>query len=139
MNNMTKSLPDNTVYCDICKNSIKITKDTLIDEEVWLEKEGISHKVVLTYLICPACGKRYPVIMDDEETLPVLKELREALKRRFKFVRAGKSVPQRLEDKYNRLNRKLDFKRQKLSEKFDGALYQSEGNTIQLDYRYHAR
>lgn len=58
---------------------------------------------------------------------------------RMKFYGKQKPVHQKLQEKYTKLNRKLDFRRQKLAEKFNGALYQSEGDTIQLDYRYHAR
>ena len=59
--------------------------------------------------------------------------------RRMRFYGKQKPVPQKLQEKYNKLNKKLDFKRRQLAEKFNGALYQSEGDTIQLDYRYHAR
>lgn len=137
-------LPNNTTVCDLCKRQFNVTKDSLREETVVLHKvlgEGIetAHEVKLTFLICPSCGKHYPVIMDDETTLPLLAELRETLRRCMKFARKGNPIPSKLQEKYTKLNRKLDFKRQKLAEKFNGALYQSEGDTIQLDYRYHAR
>ena len=132
-------MPDNTTVCDLCHHQFQVSRDTLKEESVTLEKDGLSHDVVLTYLYCPNCGKRYPIIMDDAETLPILRELRNCMVRRMKFYRKQKPVPQKLQEKYTKLNRKLDFKRCKLAEKFNGALYQSEGDTIQLDYRYHAR
>lgn len=132
-------MPDNNTVCDICHYQFQVSRDNLKEENVTLEKDGLAHDVVLTYLCCPSCGKRYPVIMDDADTLPILRELRDCMMRRMKFYGTQKSVPQKLQEKYTKLNRKLDFRRQQLAEKFNGALYQSEGDTIQLDYRYHAR
>ena len=132
-------MPDNNTVCDICHYQFQVSRDNLKEENVTLEKDGLAHDVVLTYLRCPSCGKRYPVIMDNAETLPLLHELRDCMMRRMKFYGNHKPVPQKLQEKYTKLNRKLDFRRQQLAEKFNGALYQSEGDTIQLDYRYHAR
>ena len=132
-------MPDNKTVCDICHQQFQVSRDTLKEETVILEKDGLTHNVVLTYLRCSNCGKRYPVIMDDADTLPILRELKDCMIRRMKFYGNQKPVPQKLQEKYTKLNRKLDFKRQQLAEKFNGALYQSEGDTIQLDYRYHAR
>lgn len=132
-------LPDNQTVCDICHHQFQVSRDTLKEENVTLEKDGLTHDVVLTYLCCPGCGKRYPVIMDDAETLPLLHALKDCMVRRMRFYGKQKPVPQKLQEKYTKLNRKLDFKRHQLAEKFNGALYQSEGDTIQLDYRYHAR
>lgn len=133
----------NTTYCNICKAEFNIAKDTLREERVTLIKSSdgavINKKVTLTYILCPHCGKTYPVLMDDEGTLLILQELRACLLRRVKFLTAKKPVPQKLQHKYERLNTKLDFKRQKLAEEFDGAFYQYEGDMIQLDYRYRAR
>nr|DAE38874.1 MAG TPA: MqsA [Caudoviricetes sp.] len=137
--NKNLNLPSNETLCDICNEKIRITKDTLKEENVTLKKDNLSHDVVLTHLRCPSCGKVYPVIMDDKTTLPILRELRGCMVRRMKFYGKQKPIPQKLQEKYTKLNRKLDFKRQQLAEKFNGALYQSEGDTIQLDYRYHAR
>lgn len=137
---MTKlPMPDNNTVCDICHYQFQVSRDNLKEENVTLEKDGLAHDVVLTYLRCPSCGKRYPVIMDDADTLPILRELKGCMMRRMKFYGKQKPVPQKLQEKYTKLNRKLDFRRQQLAEKFNGAFYQSEGDTIQLDYRYHAR
>lgn len=132
-------LPDNTVTCDICNNPFRLKQNTLKEETVTLEKDDWKQEVSLTYLKCPNCGKRYPVIVDDSSTLPILQELRECMSRRIQYYRRTGSIPQKLNEKYNKLNKKLDFKRRQLAEKFNGALYQSEGDTIQLDYRYHTR
>lgn len=132
-------MPDNNTVCDICHYQFQVSRDNLKEENVTLEKDGLAHDVVLTYLCCPSCGKRYPVIMDDADTLPILRELKGCMMRRMKFYGKQKPVPQKLQEKYTKLNRKLDFRRQQLAEKFNGAFYQSEGDTIQLDYRYHAR
>jgi uncharacterized protein YbaR (Trm112 family) len=130
---------DNSVLCDICRKRFQLSRNNLKEETVTLEKGGQTHEVRLTYLYCPHCGKHYPVIMDDEKTLPILNSLKEMMIRRIKFKSRGKSVPEKLEQKYNRLNQKLDFKRQELAEKFNGSFYQTEEGKERLEYRYHAR
>lgn len=134
---------DNRVVCALCKTSITLRRDKLKEDRVTLEKEcngsKIQHDVVLTQLMCPNCGKSYVVLVDDEDTLDILSELKGYAIKRMKYFVNQKPVPKKLQQKYSQLDRKLDFKRQKLAEKFDGALYQIEGDTIQLDYRHHAR
>lgn len=134
-----QKIPENICSCDICHRQIHLSTDTLKEEEVWLEKGDLKYRVILTYLHCPYCGKRYPVVMDDEITLTILQELREVLARRMKFISKGKSIPQRLDEKYRRINQRLDFKRRKLAEEFNGSFYQTDEGKQQLDYRYHVR
>lgn len=130
---------DTKTICDICKREIELTEKTLRTEHVTLTKGSRAADVELTILQCPSCGKIYPVIVDTAESAELLTKTRSAYFKRAKYLRANKKVPQRLEERYQSLNRKLDFKRQQIAEKFDGAIYQFDGDTIQLDYRYHAR
>ena len=132
---------EHTIKCDLCRREFQLTKEVLKEEQVTLNKEGLEpHEVHLTYLYCPLCGKRYPVIMDDESTLPLLEKLRSVMAKQFKQVKRGFNPNPQLEKKRRELNRKLDFKRQKLAEKYNQSLYQLEDGTWeQLDYRYHAR
>lgn len=132
-------IPDNKTVCDICHHQFQVSKDTLKEESITLEKDGQTHDVVLTYLYCPNCGKRYPVIMDDETTLPILHELKDALMRRVRFASKGNPIPKKLDEKYKKLNKKLDFRRQQLAEKFNGSFYQTDEGKEQLEYRYHVR
>lgn len=132
-------LPSNLTYCNLCGAKFKVSKELLREENVRLDKDGLIHDVVLTFIQCPVCGKHYPVIMDDYTTLPILQELQECMMKRVKCYEQRQAIPIRMSEKYNRLKRKLDFKRQQLAEKFDGAIYQLDGDIIQLDYRYHAR
>lgn len=130
---------DTKTVCDICHHQFQVSRDTLKEENITIEKDGLAHDVVLTYLYCPNCGKRYPVIMDNSETLPILHELKDCMMRRMKFYGKQKPVPQKLQEKYTKLNRKLDFKRQQLAEKFNGSFYQTDEGKEQLEYRYHVR
>lgn len=132
---------EHTVKCDLCHREFPLNREVVKEEQVTLHQEGLEpHDVRLTYLLCPLCGKRYPVIMDDESTLPLLDKLRNIMSKQLKQSQRGFQPNPQLEKKRKELNRKLDFKRQKLAEKYNGSLYQlGNGLLEQLDYRYHAR
>lgn len=138
---MVKKTPEHTIKCDLCHGEFRLTKDVLKEEQVTLHQEGLDpHEVRLTNLQCPLCGKRYPVIMDDETTLPLLEKLRVVMVKQAKLQKAGKPKSAALERKHKDLNWKLDFRRQRLAVKYNGSLYQLENGLMeQLDYRYHAR
>ena len=78
--------------------------------------------------------------MDDETTLPLLDKLQVILSKQVKQVKRGFNPSPELARKKQQLNWKLDFKRQKLAEKYNGSFYQLEdGTQVQLDYRYRTR
>lgn len=132
---------NNKVYCDICGAEFAVTPYTLTENETALFREGSPEKkpVTLTWLQCPHCGKRYVCLMDDEETVELAKDLRTAMAKRLKFLKANKPVPERLEEKTKQIQRKLDFKRQKLADEYTGSFYQTEDGKEQLDYKIHHR
>lgn len=138
---MVNKNTEHTIKCDLCHGEFHLAREVLKEEQVTLHQEGLEpHEVRLTYLYCPLCGKRYPVIMDDESTLPLLEKLRSVMAKQFKQVKKGFNPNPQLEKKRRELNRRLDFKRQKLAEKYKGSTYQLENGLMeQLDYRYHAR
>lgn len=138
---MVNKKSEHTVKCDLCQREFHLTKEALKEEQVTLHKEGLKpHEVRLTYLYCPMCGKRYPVIMDDETTLLLLEKLKGITVKQFKQAKRGFSLNPQLEKKRKELTWKLDFKRQKLAVKYNGSTYQLENGLMeQLDYRYHAR
>lgn len=127
------------IICDICKGEFDITRESLREIHVLLEKGDISTNATVTLLQCPRCGKTYPVIVDTEKSCQLLNKLQEIQYKRFKYLSKHKPIPTRLDERYKMLNQKLDFQRQQIAEKFNGAIYQLDGDTIQLDYRYHAR
>lgn len=130
-----------TIKCDLCNREFQPTKDVLKDERVTLQKKGMEpHEATVTFLTCPLCGKRYPVIVDDDTTLPLLEKLRSVMLKQVKQAKKGFNPSPELARKQQQLNWKLDFKRQKLAEKYNASFYQLEDGTLeQLDYRYHAR
>lgn len=132
---------DHTIKCDLCSREFRLTKDVLKEEQVTLHKEGLDpHEVTATFLTCPICGKRYPVIVDDKTTLPLLSKLRDFLGKQVKQAQKGFKLSPKQENKRKEINRKLDFKRQELAKKYNESFYQLEDGTWeQLDYRYHAR
>lgn len=138
---MVNNKTEHTIKCDLCGREFRLNKSVLKEEQVTLQKDDMKpHEVTVTFLTCPLCGKRYPVIMDDETTLPMLQKLQTVLVKQVKQVKKGYNPSPELARKKQQLNWKLDFKRQKLAEKYNGSFYQLEDGTIeQLDYRYHAR
>lgn len=132
---------NNKIFCDICGAEFAVTPYTLTENETTLFREGSpeSKPVILTWLQCPHCGKRYICLMDDAETLAILKDLRVAKAKELKFLKANKPVPERLGAKTIKLKRKLDFKRQKLADEYNGSFYQTEDGKEQLDYKIHHR
>lgn len=130
---------DTKIVCDICKGEFDMTRESLREIHVLLEKGDISTNATVTLLQCPRCGKTYPVIVDTEKSCQLLNKLQEIQYKRFKYLSKHKPIPTRLDERYKMLNQKLDFQRQQIAEKFNGAIYQLDGDTIQLDYRYHAR
>lgn len=132
---------NNRIYCNICGAEFAVTKDTLTENEVTLIKDGIPEQkqVTLTWLECPHCGKRYVCLMDDTETLAILKDLRAAKAKALKFLKANKPVPERLGAKTIKLQQKLNFKRQNLADEYNGSFYQTEDGKEQLDYKIHHR
>ena len=89
-----------TIKCDLCHGEFRLNKDSVKEEQVTLLKEGSEpHPVVLTYLNCPLCGKRYPVIMDDAKTLPILAKMRRVVAKQVKLAKAGKPASPELAKK----------------------------------------
>ena len=133
--------PNTAVKCDICGHEFTLTKKSLEERKLTLQKEDMKpHEVQVTFLTCPRCGKEYPVIMDDETTLPLLDKLQVVLSKQIKQVKRGFTPSPELARKKQQLNWKLDFKRQQLAEKYNGSFYQLEdGTLVQLDYRYRTR
>lgn len=130
--------PSPLVTCDICHREFSLTKGCLTENKVTLEKRGLEPKeVVLTTLKCPCCGKEYPVVMDDENTLSMLQDLKELYAKSMKYRSKNKEIPERLRNKQQRLTQKLGFNRRKLAEKYNKSYYQLEdGSRTQLDYCY---
>lgn len=132
-------IANKTALCPICKRPVLLTSSLLKELDLILHKDNEHELVRLTIFCCPCCGKEYPVIIDDEETLQISKEVQRLFTQQLRYSEKQKKIPQKLEKKYQAFNRKLDFKRHMLAKKFNGAFYQIEGNTVQLDYCYHAQ
>lgn len=133
--------PNTNIECDLCHRQFQLSPAVLQEKTVLLTSESHQpHEVLMTVLTCPCCGKEYPVMVDDDTTLPIVEKLRVLLTKQVKQVKKGYQPNAELLRKKKQLNWKLDFKRQQLAEKYNGSFYQLEdGTTVQLDYRYHAR
>ena len=138
---MSQDKTNPMIVCDLCGRSFKLNPNTLGEREILLHKESQEpHTVIITSLTCPICGKEYPVVMDDETTLPILERMRSIMHKQVRQAKKGFPPNAKLAEKRRQLNWKLDFKRQKLAEKYNGSFYQLEdGIMVQLDYRYRSR
>lgn len=125
--------------CDICHKRFDVTQDKIHTQTVTLLDNTGDHRLQVTTVTCPICGKTYPVIVDDAETIKLRLEVEELLRKRLKYVQAKRMIPMRLAAKIGKLNGKLDFKRQSLAKKYNGSFYQTDEGKEQLDYRYHVR
>ena len=131
---------DNMVSCDLCKASFAVTRDALTEQDIVLEREGFpGHPAQMTVLTCPHCGKSYPVIVDDETTVELVKEMRQLYAKVLKYHSKKQSIPTRLNQRLIKTQRKLSFRRRVLAAKFNGSFYQTEDGKQQLEYRYHER
>ncbi len=138
---MTNKSIQHTITCDLCGKTFRLTPEVLKENTVTLRKDNKDpYEVVLTTLSCPCCGKSYPIIMDDAVTARIAEKLRAVVTKQVKQIKKGFNPSPELEKKRKALNWRLDFKRQKLADEYNGAFYQLEDGTMeQLDYRYHAR
>lgn len=131
------------IVCDLCGHEFQLAKNHLREKKVTLEtiENGVEvmNPVTLTFLQCPRCNKRYPVILDDESTLPLLAELREIFGKRATYAKQHKVAPLKLLRRQEKVNKKLDFRRRQLALRFDGSFYQTEEGKERLDYRYRER
>ena len=130
----------NITHCDLCQGEIQVTPQVLEEKQLILQlKNGAECKCDVTFVNCPHCGKSYAVIVDDWETKELLSSVKRLYFRKLNYLNRHKPVPKKLQDQLLKLNRKLDFKREQHAPEFNEAAYQLDGNTYQLDYRYHVR
>lgn len=145
---------DNIIRCDLCHKQLTVTASSLEEKDLTLMKsdEQVSeelaktgsakatHAVRVTFLTCPHCGKQYPVVLDDAQTLELLEISRDLYQRRMRWVTRGKAVPDNLQKKFEKARLKLSISRQKLAEEYGQSFYQLEdGTVVQLEYRYRER
>ena len=130
----------NVVRCDLCKVEVPVNTGNLHEKDVWVEHDlYVKELVTLTFMSCPVCGRDTIVQVDNSETKALLSEVKSLYIRCSKFTAMNKPVPAKLACKKDKADTKLSRARANLAQRLDGALYQLEGDTIQLDYRYHAR
>lgn len=129
--------------CPICNSIVNLTAGMMTETSTELHKaedltdEGV--KVRLTDFNCPHCGKTCTVSMDDSVTMPLYSCYIALVNRIMKYQAAGRKIPEKMLKKAYDLAEKIDFKRQKLAEKYNGSFYQTEEGKEQLDCRYHVR
>lgn len=133
-------MKSNTIKCDLCGQPIGITRDSFDEIPLSIEKDGVVYSnVYATMVTCPHCGKTFIAQLDDDETLCLLSEAKSLYMKKLTYLSKRKPVPVKIAYRCGKLDAKLSFKRQELAKKLDGALYQFEGDTIQLEYRHHVR
>lgn len=130
---------DTKIYCDLCHAEFNLTQSLLREESVELQLKELVTSVSITLLQCPHCGKVYPVSVDTSQSAETLAKVKSLYMKRVKYLSKNKPVPTRLEERYQNASKKLNVQRQKIAETVNGAIYQLDGDTLQLDYRYRTR
>lgn len=126
------------VVCRICHKSFRITKDDVEEQTVVLEKEGLLPCVAtLTILHCPVCGKQSVVMADTLETKDLAHQLTSLYTKQMNLQQKGYKIHPKLDQKYTQLERKLNYKRNRLAVEYNRSFYQTEDGKEQLDYHYH--
>lgn len=117
------------IKCDKCGKTILLMQINLAQAEVEFVESHV--KLLLTRFKCPFCGVIYPVQLDNEATLLLLKEER-MLTARYKGMKVKhREKYEKLFEKIRKIQMRLASQRNHLILEYNGQVYQfSSGETI---------
>lgn len=104
--------------CTCCEQKFSIGKSN-VAKEAYTDRHG--QTIWGTYYVCPKCGARYYVQVDNAETNGLLVELGGLLKQIAKKKRNNKSAASK-HPKYISITNKLQTIRERLADQYDGEL-----------------
>lgn len=130
-------MSDNTLNikfrCTKCKSLIDVhqRKDYIYKIKC---TTGENKDVWITYIDCPECRHRHYVQIDDVETNGIKNNCLSVMSSILKKSVNGKEIPQQQQQKYKKLNKRLNELRSELVLKFVGKeLTDSDGNKFTVD------
>lgn len=109
----------------------------LIPEDTFLKKVTIDDEskkeLILTFYQCPLCKCSYVVSLDDKYTVSLLDEIKSlSIKIRNKKI-FGQDAKRKQYIKINKSNKKLEFYRNLLIEKYKNSFYHYEEDKCKMD------
>ena len=130
-------MSDNTLNikfrCSKCKTLIDVhqRKDYIYKIKC---TTGDGKDLWITYTDCPECRHRHYVQIDDVETNRIKNDCLSVMSSILKKSVNGKEIPQQQQQKYKKLNKRLNELRSELVLKFVGKeLTDSDGNKFTVD------
>lgn len=113
-----------TLECIECGTKSTVNGENLKSQVKYNTTNGES--IWLTYFDCPKCGHRHVVQLDDPISRQYLAEVKECVHKVAKLKAQHKSIPAKLQAKYNKRNRHLDEYRKSLRIKWTGRMVTSD-------------
>ncbi|MDE7424974.1 MAG: hypothetical protein K2N51_15005 [Lachnospiraceae bacterium] len=96
-------------------------------------KDGRS--IFITYYDCPECKRRHFVQVDDAHSIQMKKETSTMFKKLSKKRLNFKDIPKKQNEKFKKLNKKLEDYRFELKKKFNGQIIKaSDGSEIEVHF-----
>lgn len=96
-------------------------------------KDGRS--IFITYYDCPKCGRRHYVQVDDTRSYQMKKETSRMFVKLSRKRINDKDIPKNQNEKFKKLNKRLEDYRFKLKKEFDGKiLINSEGKEVEVHF-----
>ncbi len=108
------------IECKEC-NGFFNGKEVIIQNEMIKIKEK---DFTLYYYLCPLCGKKYQVMIDNEETILLSKELESIKEKLVKAKKHNKFPKEKQIEKFYKIRKRLKSKRDVLNNRYNMSFYQ---------------
>ena len=121
--------------CEECGIKFRLGKgDVEINYAVPFKTED-GRSIFITYYDCPKCGRRHHVQVDDARSNQMKKEASMMFKRLSKKRLNFKGIPKGQNEKFKKLNNKLEDYRFKLKKEFDGkVIIADDGSSVEVHF-----
>lgn len=96
-------------------------------------KDGRS--IFITYYDCPKCGRRHYVQVDDAYSNQMKKEVSILFRRLSKKRLNSKDIPKKQNEKFKKLNKKLESYRLELKKTLNGQIFMAkDGSEVEIHF-----
>lgn len=121
--------------CEDCESTFYIGNEGVKVEYGLPFKTKEGRSIFITYYDCPKCGRRHYVQVDDVRSVEMKKEVSMRFKRLSKKRLDFKDIPKSQNERFKKLNRKLEDYRFELKKKFNNqVLIDNEGLEVEVHF-----